>query len=461
MEFGSLEFIIIFLPVVLLAYHFLLGLGRAGSLLSKLFLFGISVWYYYSLGGNYIFVLVELMLINFIVGLCIRFIKNKNKPVIKGIVLWLGILVDIGTLCFFRIYEGVSPVGLSFFAFTQIAYIIDVYRDDTIACKSVVSYLTYSMMFPKIVQGPVTRYENFRNKLKGRRISLRKFDRALKLFILGLAMKVIVADNIGILWNDLKMIGYESISTPLAWLGMAVYSLQLYYDFAGYSLMAMGLGGMMGFSLPVNFDTPYASSSISEFYRRWHMTLGQWFKDYIYIPLGGNRKGTIRTVFNLFVVWLLTGLWHGITLNFIIWGLSLFFFIALEKLFLMKVIRKLRKNLLTRIIPHLYVLFVIPLTWMVFAISDIKILGVYMTRLFPFLPHDYMSNVNPGDFSRYITKYGWVLGIAVLFSFPKVHRFVIVLRRRKWSFIVYLAMLMVAMYFVAAGTGNGFMYAVF
>ena len=461
MEFGSLQFLILFLPAVLLVYHILLGFGKAGPVLSNIFLLGVSFWYYYGLGENYIFVLVELALFNFLFGCGIRYFRNRNRDKLKKLVLIIGILINAGVLSYYRLYMGFSPVGLSFFAFSQIAYLVDVYRENTYASRGIISFLTYSMMFPKVVEGPVTRYESFRRKLKKRHVNLRKFDRALKLFILGLTMKVVVADNIGILWNDLKMIGYESISTPLSWLGLGVYSLRLYYDFAGYSLMAMGLGGMMGFYIPMNFDSPYASSSISEFYRRWHMTLGEWFKDYIYFPLGGNRKGKVRTIFNLFVVWLITGLWHGRTLNFSIWGMVLFFFIAIEKLFLGRVIRKLKKFYVLRLIPHLYVLFVIPVTWMIFAIPDMKMLGIYMTRLFPFIPHDYMSNVSSGDFTRYLAQYGWIIGIAVFFCIPGVHRFMMVIRRKKWSFIIYLAMLAVSLYFASAGGGTGFMYAVF
>ena len=185
-------------------------------------------------------------------------------------------------------------------------------------------------MFPKLLSGPITAYHDTIEQVRRRKITAKGVEYGLSLMIVGLAFKVIIADTVGILWHDIRTVGFESISTPLAWMGAAAYSVQLLFDFQGYSLMAVGLGSMLGFRLPRNFDHPYRSLSVSEYYRRWHMSLGRWFRDYLYIPLGGSRRGAARTVCNLLIVWLATGIWHGVTLNFLIWGLALGFFIVME-----------------------------------------------------------------------------------------------------------------------------------
>ena len=214
--------------------------------------------------------------------------------------------------------------------------------------------------------------------LCSRTVTFEQFESGLKTLILGLGAKVIVADRIGLLWNNIQAIGFESISTPLAWMGAFAYSIELYFDFSGYSLMALGLGRMLGFEFPKNFKHPYISRSVSEFWRRWHITLGRWFREYVYIPLGGNRKGKARTIFNLFVVWSLTAVWHGAEGHFLIWGASLLLLLALEKAFLLQFLKK------SKILSHVYLVLVVPLTWMAFAIADVGQLGVYYARMFPF-----------------------------------------------------------------------------
>jgi alginate O-acetyltransferase complex protein AlgI len=254
------------------------------------------------------------------------------------------------------------------------------------------------------------------------------------------------------LWKDIGTIGYESISTPLAWLGAVTYSLELYFDFWGYSLMAAGIGVMIGFPFITNFDHPYGSGSVSEFYRRWHATLGSWFRDYIYIPLGGSRKGEARTVFNLLVVWLVTGFWHGITLNFIIWGLSLCFLIICERLFVLKRF----PAPLSKFVGKVNVLILIPLTWVVFAISDFDMLGIYFSRLFPFAGSGIA--VNQGDFLKNIGIYWTVLLPSLILLIPKVYDFW-VNRRNRWIFnILWLILFWACIYSLAGAAGNPFMY---
>lgn len=241
---------------------------------------------------------------------------------------------------------------------------------------------------------------------------LRRLENGLYYFTAGLAAKVLLADRLGLLWHELSTIGYESISTPLAWLGAFAYSLQLYFDFAGYSLMAAGIGVMIGMPFVQNFAHPYAAGSVREFFHRWHMTLGSWFRDYVYIPLGGNRKGMKRCILNLAVVWLLTGIWHGGSVNFLLWGAVLFLLIAAEKLFLGKLLEK------HRIIGSVYIIGVMPVTWMLFAITDLEQLCIYLTKLFPFVKAFGVQTtgaVNPADFMKYGEMYAPILVAAAIF----------------------------------------------
>ncbi|MBE5999263.1 MAG: MBOAT family protein, partial [Sarcina sp.] len=258
------------------------------------------------------------------------------------------------------------------------------------------------------------------------------------------------ADRLGILWNEIIKIGFESISTPLAWLGAAGYSLELYYDFWGYSLMAAGLGLMLGFKFVQNFAHPYAACGIADFYRRWHATLGSWFRDYVYIPLGGSRGGALTTVRNLLVVWLLTGFWHGGTLNFLIWGVVLGLLIIWEKFVV--------ADLMDRVplLGHLHVIVLIPLTWVVFAITDLKELAVYFSRLFPFFGTGVA--VNKGDFAKYLGIYWPFFAAAVLLCIPFVYKSIVWKRKNPLVLALLFLLFWVSVYFSSISAGNPFMY---
>ncbi len=290
-----------------------------------------------------------------------------------------------------------------------------------------------------------------RVSLKNRAVTLAQFEEGLRTLILGLGAKVIIADRIGLLWNNIQSIGFESISPQLAWMGAFAYSLELYFDFAGYSMMAMGLGRMLGFEIPVNFRHPYASRSVSEFWRRWHITLGKWFREYVYIPLGGNRRGKGRTFVNLAVVWSLTALWHGADCNFLIWGASLLVLLGLEKLFLLRFLEK------SRILGHVYLLFVVPLTWVAFAVTDIGQLGVYFTRLFPFFGET-AAMVNRLDYVKYMNSYWPLFLLGAVFSTPYPVRIYEAVKK-KWAGTIAVALILVLdLYYLAISTNNPFMY---
>jgi alginate O-acetyltransferase complex protein AlgI len=296
------------------------------------------------------------------------------------------------------------PLGISFYTFQIMSYTIDVYRRDTKAEKSFINLGAYLCMFPQLIAGPIVVYTQVSEKLHKRSYDLKEIEKGLQIFILGLGSKVLIANNVGGLWNDMAQIGYAKLSMPLAWLGLLSYSLQIYFDFNGYSLMAIGLGKMLGFDFPQNFNFPYISKSVSEYWKRWHITLSTWFKDYLYIPLGGNRKGKLRTFLNMFIVWSVTGLWHGASWNFVFWGIYFFVLLSLEKLFLKK---WLEKNI---ILSRIYTILAILLGWMIFAITELKDIGIYFGRLFSL-------NIT-NDWVYYLRNYGIVLAIGILLSTP-------------------------------------------
>jgi alginate O-acetyltransferase complex protein AlgI len=268
--------------------------------------------------------------------------------------------------------EGMLPIGISFYTFQAMSYVIDVYRGDTGVQKNPMLFGTYVALFPQLIAGPIVRYKDIEDQLKGRHESVEQFASGVKLFTIGLAKKILIANQVAVLWNQLRA---DSLSNGAlgSWVGMVAYTLQIYFDFAGYSDMAIGLGRMFGFEFLKNFDYPYISQSNTEFWRRWHISLGTWFREYVYIPLGGNRRGMSRQIFNLAVVWALTGLWHGASWNFVLWGIWHGFFVVIEKLFLGKWLKKW-----PRALRHIYSLLIAAFGWMLFDFTN-------LSELFPFI----------------------------------------------------------------------------
>ncbi|MEG2769893.1 MAG: MBOAT family O-acyltransferase, partial [Oscillospiraceae bacterium] len=307
------------------------------------------------------------------------------------------------------------PLGISFYTFQTMSYTIDVYRRDVKCENNIINFGAYVVMFPQLIAGPIVKYSDISERLhvmKGR-VDFKRIDEGITLFIFGLGKKVLIADSVSQLWYDIigragvGGVGLENASTPLVWLGLLAYSLQIYFDFSGYSLMGIGMGKMLGFDFPQNFNLPYISRSITEFWRRWHITLSSWFKEYIYIPLGGNRKGLKRQIFNIFIVWFLTGFWHGANWNFILWGLYYFALLMIEKVWLLKKTEK------AKVWPHIYTLFAVMVGWALFVGNDTGTggsLGMLMGKLF--IPQ---GGVSPLYFVR---NYAVILIIAILLSTP-------------------------------------------
>ena len=451
--FGSLEFLFWYLPVFVLLFYLAPARWRA----AVLFLGSIVL---YGLGEPvYCFVLLGMTVVNYLFGLSLG--HRKDLPEQDGkyrAILWSAILCNVGLLIYFKVSSAfdssfLMPLGISFYVFKSISYLVDVYRGKILAERSWVRVGAYLSLFFQVVSGPIARYEVVERGFLGKKWNAVRLEAGLIKVIAGLAAKILIADRLGILWNDVQTIGFESISTPLAWLGMYAYSLQLYFDFAGYSLMAVGIGQMLGFPGVRNFDFPYASRSVGEFFRRWHMTLGSWFKDYVYIPAGGNRQGTGKMIRNLFLVWLLTGFWHGRSLNFLVWGIVLGILVVLEKVCFHAFLEK------HKLLSHMYVLLAIPVTWMIFAIPELGEAGVYLLRLFPVAGQG--VSVNRQDFYKEVTQFWPVLAAGCLLCVPKVTRW---LERRRNSWWMKCALFLIfwfCVYRISVAVGNPFMYANF
>ena len=433
MDFCDFTFIFRFLPVFLLAYYALPDRYR-----NSLLLIG-SVVYYAFVSLPCAAVLLLIVGINYFTAS----VMPHTKPVLA-----LGVAINVLLLVFFKIGPFSMP-GISFISFGMIAFLVDAFKSGT---DEFPGFPAYAVMFPKLISGPITRYSELAPALREKKDIRGNVEAGFELFVLGLAYKALLADRLAGLWNQVQTIGFISISTPLAWLGAIGFSLQLYFDFQGYSLMAIGLGRMLGFIFPDNFDSPYCARSVSEFYRRWHITLGRWFRDYVYIPLGGSRRGMLKTLINLLLVWALTGLWHGIGWNFLIWAGVLFFFIALEKLFLGKLLKRLR------ILPHIYTVLVVVVSWVPFAITKLEDLLVYLSRMFAPIIHSEGINVYALDYIKYGKLYGPFLIAGIIFALPWPERLI-----RKFSgkwFIVLLMLVLFwfALYEIAINSNNPFMY---
>lgn len=388
MVFSSLVFMFAYLPITLLAYYLVPRQGR------NIFLFIVNLIFYGWGEPKLVLLMVFNIFFNYIGGWLVDKYRTDAKK--KKLFLILTCVLDIGILAVFK-YTGMItetlnmlpflnipelqislPIGISFYTFQTMSYVIDVYRDDAPVSKNFINFGTYVALFPQLIAGPIVRYRDVAEQLVNRRETLEMFTRGVKLFMVGLAKKVIIANTMGTLTTNIFATTDENgvIGT---WVGMIAYTFQIYFDFSGYSDMACGLGNMMGFEFLKNFNYPYIAKSITDFWRRWHISLSTWFKEYVYIPLGGNRKGVKRQILNLLIVWGLTGLWHGAAYNFVLWGLYYGLLLILEKFVLKKFLDRLPS-----FVQHIYTLFIIIIGWGLFYFTDVGQLGEFMVDLFNF-----------------------------------------------------------------------------
>jgi len=385
MLFSSNVFLYFYFPIVLALYYLTPRRFR------NITLFLVSLFFYGWGEPVYVLLMVATIAINYICGAIIHNRKAAGKKAKAALVV--GVVLNLLILGFFKyatflleslqavlpFLAGVPvpqislPIGISFYVFQSMSYIIDVYRDDAPVQKDPIAFGTYVTLFPQLIAGPIVRYADVAKQLVSRRENVKDFASGVRLFVVGLGKKVLLANQMGALWEALQV----QSGTLAAWVGIAAYALQLYFDFSGYSDMAIGLGRMLGFEFLINFDYPYISRSITEFWRRWHMSLSTWFREYVYIPLGGNRRGMKRQIVNLLVVWGLTGLWHGASWNFLLWGLFYGVVLILEKLVLLKVLEKT-----PRVLRHVYAMFIVLLGWALFYFEDMGALGAFFGRLF-------------------------------------------------------------------------------
>jgi alginate O-acetyltransferase complex protein AlgI len=384
MVFSSLEFLLRFLPAVLLIYFCLPGRLKNPFLL-------IASLFFYAWGEPvYVALMIASCIANYALGLVID--RYRSTTAAKAALI-AAVVANLLALGFFKYADlfvetvnkifGTSvgllglplPIGISFYTFQALSYIVDVYRGRAAVQKSPVALATYITLFPQLVAGPIVRYPLIAEQLERRTHSLDLFAQGVHRFVLGLGKKVLIANNVGAIWASAKATANPSVLG--SWLGIVAYALQIYFDFSGYSDMAIGLGRLFGFYLPENFHFPYVSQSITEFWRRWHMSLGQWFRDYLYIPLGGNRVSQAKWVRNVVVVWFLTGLWHGASWNFSLWGLYFGILLMVEKLYLGRLLTRL-----PRLLRHVYALLIVLIGWVMFELGSVpEILG-YLGDMF-------------------------------------------------------------------------------
>lgn len=464
-----------FLPLTLLVYFIIPGrfvMARNTALL-------IASLVFYGWGEpKYILVMLVSILANYLLALAIGKYREDKNQVMARIMLILDILVNLGLLGFFKytdfIIETVNsltgadldllgialPIGISFYTFQTMSYVIDVFRGKVKSQKNLITLATYITLFPQLIAGPIVRYSDVEVQLKSRTSDPERITVGIKRFIIGFAKKVLIANQMAVIWEEIYAMvdGGENPGAALVWIGAVAFTFQIYFDFSGYSDMAIGLGKILGFDYLENFDHPYISGSITEFWRRWHMSLSSWFKEYVYIPLGGNRRGLPRQIVNIFIVWALTGLWHGASWNFVIWGVYYGILLIIEKLFLLKLLDRIPEKL--RFIRHIYALFFVILGWVIFNITDFSVLGKYIALMFG------AGTGNAAVTLYYLKSRAFLMIIAAICSLPLMDKIDELMNRKLMFYttkdmvetFVLLILFILSVAFLVSGSYNPFLY---
>ena len=464
MVFSSLLFLFTYLPVVLLIYYLSPLKWRNGVLL----IFNLI---FYGWGEpTYIILMVFTITADYVAGLLVARFKDQGRDRAARTAVAAALVLNLAILFFFKYWDliadtlrgfgldvlpalGLSlPIGISFYTFQTMTYPVDLYRGDAGVQKNLVNFGTFVTLFPQLIAGPILKYKELADQVDQRTYRVEQFAGGVHIFVIGLGKKVLLANNLGQLWDAYKALPTEELTVLGAWLGVAAFSLQLYFDFSGYSDMAIGLGRMLGFEFLKNFDYPYISRSVTEFWRRWHISLGSWFREYVYIPMGGNRVSGGRLCFNLLVVWGLTGLWHGASWNFLLWGLYFGVLLILEKLWLKQWIDRW-----PRALQHLYTLFLVLVSWAIFAVEDFGQLGGYLSAMFGLAG----GGLADGAFRYYLGSYGLSLLAACVASTPLMAGLWRRLPQRAERVllpVVILAGLLLCTAFLVDATYNPFLY---
>ncbi len=464
MVFSSIPFIIFFFPIFLAIY------GLMKNKFKNIVLLIFSLIFYAWGEPVYIILMIFSSIVDYTNGRLIE--KYKDNKFKKKLFLIFSIAINIGLLGFFKysdfLIENINnifgssidllklglPIGISFFTFQTMSYSIDVYRGKVKAEKNFINFMTYVSMFPQLIAGPIVRYEEISKSLNTeRKVSKEQFFAGFIRFIQGLFKKVLIANIVGELWYTISL-DISDISAFTAWLGIITFAIQIYFDFSGYSDMAIGIGKMLGFNYPENFNYPYISKSITEFWRRWHMSLSGWFRDYVYIPLGGNRCSKIINIRNILIVWFLTGLWHGAEWNFIIWGIYFGIILIIEKFILKNVLEKIPK-----IFRHIYSILLILIGWMIFAFDDIHVLAEYAQKMFL---NPYILDIK---FLEYLRNNIFIICIGIILATPIYPYILSKINNKKINRLIqifviigYIVLFIITIAMIVAGTYNPFLY---
>lgn len=466
MIFSSVFFVFLFLPIVLLAYFIVPGKLKNVVIL-------ISSLIFYAWGEPvYIVLMIFSIVYNYIAGIEIDYHREEGRDGRAKFVFLMSVVVNLLILGFFKYYGFVIdnlnhilpieipnralalPIGISFYTFQTLSYVIDVYWGNVKVQKNLIYFGTYISMFPQLIAGPIVRYADVEEQLSDRRVSLAKIGSGAAWFLRGLGKKVLLANNIGMAYDAIAALPGDEVSVLAAWIGCAAYTFQIYFDFSGYSDMAIGLGRMFGFDFMKNFDYPYTSTSITEFWRRWHISLGSWFREYVYIPLGGNRVSTPKHIRNLFVVWMLTGLWHGAAWNFIFWGVYYGVLLMVEKYLLMDILERL-----PRIIRHIYTMLLVMIGWVFFFSPSMGSAVGYIGRMFGI---GAAGLVNPTAV-YYLYNYILLFLVLIICSVPYTYKkfFGFMQRRRSRlgvAIAAYVAIFVLSAAYLVNATYNPFLY---
>lgn len=465
MLFSSIVFLFTFLPAVMLLYYLLPVRFRNVILL-------LASLVFYAWGEPvYLFLMLLSILFNYFSGLDIARNLQDKRAAKRSLVF--NLIINLAVLGFFK-YEGFVldtlngilpvhisyhalplPIGISFYTFQILSYIIDVYRGNVKVQTNLPNFALYVTMFPQLIAGPIVQYADVDEQLASREISRTKFGEGSMYFIRGLAKKVLLANTSGMIFTEVSGLAKDNIAVMTAWLGAFAYMFQIYFDFSGYSDMAIGLGKMFGFEFNMNFNYPYVSKSITEFWRRWHISLSSWFRDYVYIPLGGNRVSKIKHIRNLLIVWFLTGLWHGAAWNFVAWGLYYGVILIIEKYLLSPVLDRLPD-----VVRHIYSIVLVVIGWVLFFSSSFGQAADYIRVMFGAGAHGFADRE-----SMYLLTSNLILWLILIFgSTPLVHfRYEHMLRSKKWNTtiinsVVYAALFIVCIAYLVTETYNPFLY---
>lgn len=477
MVFSSVTFLVYFLPIVVCLYY----LAPAG--MRNLLLLVTSLFFYAWGEPVYVVLMIFSIVLNYFTGIVLDY-ALYDKPSATKLIVGINVLLNLSILGFFKYADflvnnlnsicGTNiellnlplPIGISFYTFQAMSYIIDLYRGKVQVQKDFVAFGTYIALFPQLIAGPIVRFKSIEEQLVYRIHSWENFSQGAKLFIIGMGKKVILANNVGMLWDSIAATEVGNLSVATAWIGAIAFTMQIYFDFSGYSDMAIGLGKMFGFDFPKNFDYPYLSRSVTEFWRRWHISLSSWFREYVYVPLGGNRKGLVRQLLNILIVWSLTGLWHGASWNFVIWGMYFAVLLIAEKIFLANVLNSIEEKLgiAGKMITSFYAMFVVVISWVIFASEDLNFVLCYVGNLFG------LGNVQLFDNFAYYTMHNyWIILITCAVGVTKMPAMVgyIFLNKDLESMpklskaietVVLLIILLVSFAYIVASTYNPFLY---